>query len=162
MRKPIKNFEGIYEISDDGYVITLKKDKYVKKERQTKGYKNKKGYLEFDFRRQGGTVKLVHRLVAEAFIPNPNGLPQINHKDGDKTNNTVNNLEWCTTKFNINHAFDNGLNKTGIDNWKSSPVIAYKNNNEIDGIYENILDCSKYYNIDENTIRSSDKNKTTK
>ena len=50
MRKPIKNFEGIYEISDEGYVITLKRNKYIKKERQTKGYKNKKGYLEFDFR----------------------------------------------------------------------------------------------------------------
>ena len=44
MRKPIKNFEGIYEISDDGYVITLKRDKYIKEERQTKGYKNKKGH----------------------------------------------------------------------------------------------------------------------
>ena len=64
MRKPIKNFEGIYEITDDGYVVTLKRGKYVKKERQTKGYKNKKGYLLFDFRRQGGTTQLVLILVA--------------------------------------------------------------------------------------------------
>ena len=111
MRKPIKNFEGIYEISDEGYIITLKRDKYIKEERQTKGYKNKKGYLEFDFRRQGGTTKLVHRLVAEAFIPNPNDLPQINHKDGNKTNNRVDNLEWCDNSYNQKHAFENGLQK---------------------------------------------------
>ena len=79
-----------------------------------------------------------------------------------KLNNDIRNLEWCTAKYNINHSFDYELNKTGIDNWKSSPVIAYRNNNEIDGIYENILDCSKYYHISENTVRRSDKNKTTK
>lgn len=104
----------------------------------------------------------VHRVVAITFLQNPINLPEVNHKNGNKINNDVYNLEWCKTKYNVNHAYDNNLNKTGIKNFKSSPVIAYKNNNEIDGIYENILDCSKHYNIDENTIRSSDKNKTKK
>ena len=100
MRKAIKNFEDFYEITDKGEIITLKRDKYIKKEKITKGYKNKKGYLVFDFRRKGGKVMLVHRLVAEAFLPNPKKLPQVNHKDENKENNFVSNLEWCDNSYN--------------------------------------------------------------
>lgn len=117
MRKPIKGFEGLYEISDKGEVITLEKElptptaKYLLKESKSFGYKDKKGYLNFDFRRRGGKVVKVHRLVAEAFIPNPNNLPQINHIDGNKQNNCVENLEWCDNSYNQLHAFKNGLQK---------------------------------------------------
>lgn len=103
----------------------------------------------------------VHRLVAITYLPNIDNLSEVNHKDGNKSNNEVNNLEWCTTKYNINHSFDNELNKVGIENWRSSPVISYTNDHKIDGIFENILDCSRYYNINENSVRMSDKNMTT-
>lgn len=59
------------------------------------------GYIKLQFRMNGKYVnKLAHRLVAQTFIPNPNNLPQVNHKDGDKTNNNVDNLEWCTRSYN--------------------------------------------------------------
>lgn len=115
MRKPIKGFEGLYEISDKGEVITLERTlptptaKYTLKERKSFGYKDKKGYLNFDFRRKGGKTVKVHRLVAETFIPNPNNLPQINHKDGNKQNNCVKNLEWCDNSYNQIHAHKTGL-----------------------------------------------------
>lgn len=117
MRKAIKGFEGLYEISDKGEVIFLEKvlpvmgATYIKKEQKSFGYKDKKGYLNFDFRRRGGKVTKVHKLVAEAFIPNPNNLPQINHKDGNKINNCVENLEWCDNSYNQLHAFKHKLQK---------------------------------------------------
>lgn len=120
MRKPIKGFEGLYEISDKGEVITLARElptpttKYISKEKISFGYKNNKGYLVFDFRRRGGKCIPVHRLVAEAFIPNPNNYPQINHKDGNKQNNCVDNLEWCNNSINQIHAFKNKLQQGGF------------------------------------------------
>lgn len=68
------------------------------------------GYLTIGF---GGKNHLAHRLVAKAFIPNPDNLPVVNHKDGDKTNNSVNNLEWCTHSYNRYHAASLGLGNVG-------------------------------------------------
>ena len=104
----------------------------------------------------------VHRIVALIFIPNPLNLPMVNHQDGDKLRNYASNLEWCTVQYNTQHAFDMNLSKTGINNWKSSPVIAFKNSGEISGIYETISDCAQAYQINECTVRDSSKNKTRK
>lgn len=69
-----------------------------------KSRSDKNGYMRLHFHMNGKHVfKLVHRLVAETFIPNPNNLPQVNHKDGDRTNNNVDNLEWCTASYNMNY-----------------------------------------------------------
>lgn len=116
--KPIKGYEGLYYITESGEVYSSIQNKWLK---QTI---NPNGYPMVGLQ---GEKKLVHRLVAEAFIPNPNNLPQVNHKDENKKNSHVNNLEWCTSKYNNNYGFHtdrssksrmltNIANKFGLDN----------------------------------------------
>lgn len=104
--KDISNYEGHYQVSNLGNVRSIKNNKII----LLKPYKNTKryGYLEVYLRLPGSkkTYK-IHRLVAEAFIPNPDNLPQINHIDENKENNIVSNLEWCTAKYNLNYGSHN-------------------------------------------------------
>lgn len=97
MRKDIPGYEGLYAIEDDGKVWSYKRGMY-RKAGDVNGYKQVILYKE-------GVQKhfYIHRLVAEAFIPNPDNLPQINHKDENKANNNVDNLEWCDNKYNMNY-----------------------------------------------------------
>ena len=92
--KDIKNYEGIYAITEDGKVWSYKNNKWLKPIKV-------KGYLRVQLCKEGKRpAYLVHRLVAETYLPNPNNLPCVNHKDEDKTNNDVSNLEWCTVAYN--------------------------------------------------------------
>ena len=99
-----KSIDDRYSISNFGRV----KSNYANKERILKPYKNQRGYLMVSIRHAGIQKTMqVHRLVANAFIPNPDNLPEVNHKDEDKTNNCVDNLEWCTTEYNCNYGTRN-------------------------------------------------------
>ena len=104
--KDIKGYEGLYQINNFGKVKSLKKyaGRSFRKEKILKEYIDKDGYIKVILCKNNKTRFLsIHRLLAEAFIPNPNNFPQINHKDEDKSNNSLENLEWCTCKYNINY-----------------------------------------------------------
>lgn len=104
MEEVWKNIDDRYSVSNLGRV----KSNYANKERILKPFTNKRGYLLVDIRHPNYRKSMqVHRLVALAFISNPNGLPEINHKDEDKSNNCVDNLEWCTTEYNCNYGTRN-------------------------------------------------------
>ena len=96
--KDIKGYEGLYQISNTGKVKGLKRNKVLKPILQRSGYY----YVDLQRKR-----RLVHRLVAEAFIDNPDNLPEVNHKDENKLNNSVENLEWCDSKYNANYGTRN-------------------------------------------------------
>jgi hypothetical protein len=114
---------GKYKVTADGKVFG-QFGKELKLHLGTSGYVQLNAWA-------GGKIKthLVHRLVAQLFIPNPEDLPEVNHKDGDKTNNKVSNLEWVSRSGNILHGIENGLIKksmvgrTGKKHWKSKTVI---------------------------------------
>jgi hypothetical protein len=108
--KPIKGYEEYYEISNKGRVRNIKTGQFKK------ASVGKVGYPVVDICKNGKRKhKYLHRLLAEHFIPNSENKPQVNHIDGNKTNYQLNNLEWVTSKENIQHAFKTGLNK-GIAN----------------------------------------------
>lgn len=134
----IRNFPGYYV--DRGGVIYSRKGEGLRKLKQ---YPKTHGYLYVTLFRNGKRYYLrVHRLVAEAFIPNPNNLPEVNHKDEDKTNNLANNLEWCTS--HDNKVF--GSRREKVARKVSDPSIPRKNNTSgRKGVYKSPWNTWKAY-----------------
>lgn len=137
--KDIKGYEGLYQISNTGKVKGLKRNKVLKLILQRSGYY----YVDLQRKR-----RLVHRLVAEAFIDNPDNLPEVNHKDEDKVNNSVENLEWCDSKYNANYGTRNKR--------RGKPIQCI----ETGKIYWGIREMERQIGIKHNNIAKAIKNGT--
>lgn len=105
--KDIKGYEGLYQVSNLGRVKSLDYRHKGTSKVMSPG-KQKNGYLNVGlWSGRKKETKYVHRLVAEAFVPNPNNWPEVNHKDECLTNNVASNLEWCTSEYNANYGTRN-------------------------------------------------------
>lgn len=117
---PIKGYEGLYVVTSDGTIIGLKSGKELKP-------MNMRGYLRVKlYKNAKSKTHSIHRLVASAFIPNDQGKEQVNHIDGNKSNNNVSNLEWVTQSENQIHAYLNGLNSTEHANMATRKRVLQK------------------------------------
>lgn len=148
--KDIKEYEGLYQISNTGKVRSFLTNKLLKLAINHKGYKVT--YLYKNGKRK--TIS-VHRLVAINFILNPHNYPQVNHIDGNKQNNNMDNLEWCDNDYNQRHAQKNGLNLTcPIRLLKVTEQLEFNSIHEAfkylgikpNGKYKDVINTSRIYN----------------
>ena len=109
--KDVVGYEGRYQVSNKGNVRSVERKDSIGRKcggRVLKPINNGRGYLRVTLHKNGKyKTRFIHRLVADAFVPNPDNLPQVNHIDEVKTNNELSNLEWCDTKHNINYGTRN-------------------------------------------------------
>lgn len=144
--KPIKGFEDKYEVSNFGRVRNKTTNHIYK---MTNQYGDYFSIILYDGVKKKTTR--VHRLVAEAFIPNPNNYSCVNHKDMNKQNNCVENLEWCTQSYNSNHAIQNGANTmSGFNRYNKNKahkkygfIYQFDKNNNFIAKYYSPLEASK-------------------
>lgn len=154
---PVTGFEGFYEVSNLGNVRSLGRlanhskpgykrvvyGKLLKPQVAKRG-----GYIVITLKKDRIEKCLkVHRLVAMAWLNNPNDYSEVNHKNGIKSDNTVNNLEWCTRKQNAVHAKENGLLPKYIDNGKEKPVLAFDKSGKFIGRFRSRREAGRQLNV---------------
>ncbi|MCI6614441.1 MAG: NUMOD4 domain-containing protein [Mollicutes bacterium] len=134
--KDVIGYENLYKVSNWGRVKSFR----FGKERILKTFKNKDGYLQVGlWKNNKRKIFLVHRLVAQAFLDNPNNLPEVNHKDENKLNNVVSNLEWCDRTYNVNYG-------TAIERMiktASKPVLQYTLDGKFVREWESTRECER-------------------
>ena len=141
--KEVVGFDGLYFVSSDGDLYNRKMKKHKPHIHPVTGYcqqlltRNGRRYMRY-----------VHRLVAEAFIPNPDHLPEVNHKDGCKQNNAVSNPEWVNRSQNMRHAYRNGLRPT-------TRIAAYTKTGEFVKSFDSENDAVKFCGVNYNAAISN-------
>jgi hypothetical protein len=136
--KPIPNYPN-YAITEDGEVWSLRFNKKLTPCRNSRGYMQV--VLCKDLKYKNYTI---HRLVAEAYVDNVNNYKMVNHINGIKTDNRIENLEWVTASQNIQHAFDTGLKKPSVTRLVLDTATGI--------FYDSITEAAKYYNVNMKTL----------
>jgi len=165
--KDIKGYEGYYQVSNTGKVKSF----HGKNERILSHRINRSGYCQVALSLQNNLKYFViHRLVALTFIPNPNNKKEVNHKDGNKTNNNIYNLEWATRSENLLHSYDIGLRKIrkhkNLDNYKKNKGYNYWGKKQViifdketAKLFNSIKEASQYIGCSYSGAKSSISNK---
>ena len=143
--RPVKGYEGLYEVSNFGRVISLRTNKILHQRKTRDGYRS---VTLYDCNRKLKT-KYVHRLVAVAFVPNPHNHPEVNHKDENKSNNRADNLEWCNRSYNVNYG--TGIRKRSIA--KSKPIEQLTLDGKHVAYYESSTIAGKLNSCDPSLLR---------
>lgn len=155
MWKPVVGFEGRYEVSNAGEVRNLQTRRILKPKTAGAGYSQ--------VCLGAGNYRYVHRLVAQAFLANALGLPQVNHLDGIKSNNAASNLAWCSSQQNAKHAYETGLldgtackrPRRGAEHHRARAVVMSSDSGHVQITYPTINGAAKETGIDYSTIHGA-------
>jgi len=158
--KDIEGYKGLYIISSLGRVKSSSNNPTHSKEILLTPTINSSGYMKVElYKNKISKIYYVHRLVALTFIPNPTNKPQVNHKDGNKLNNSLNNLEWVTRSENQKHAIKLGLRtpspmigKKGKFNCNSKPINQCDIEGNIIRKWDSIADAARFYCCSQSSI----------
>ena len=159
--KDVPGYEGKYRISNYGNLISLKRNGIRKDTMVSIGKSGR--YYRVGLRNGDKKFFSIHRLVAMAFVPNPDNLPQVDHIDGDRTNNHVSNLRWVTAKENINNPITRAYHRTQCaknrNNWQSKAIEQRDMDGNLIATYPSIREATRVTGIERTNISAAANNK---
>lgn len=169
--RDVQDYEGVYQVSNYGRIKRVEHTKVYKSANQSGKFMahyrydamilkpcfDSGGYIQIHLcRHQKKRWTKIHRLVAEAFLPNPDNLPQVNHKDGNKENSRLDNLEWVSMSDNMQHAY-----KTGLNFGRVKAILQFDLNGNFVQEFKSITEAAKAVDRNPSSIQSHLKGKTT-